>query len=183
MVVQALALRRIFEGPSTEEEGGLGGLGGLSVIKSRGRADPVRQAVGVERVDMGHDRPETVSEGGAEMPREGKGGGEGGGEGKGAGTGAAGLHEVVCLGGEDGSVPPRRAAPSSAPPHRPSEVVRIRVGTWNMGAASPDYEQLGAWLGEEKADLYAVADPNLTPTPTPNQVRRGRAGVRERRVA
>ena len=26
------------------------------------------------------------------------------------------------------------------------ETIRIRVGTWNMGAATPDYERLGAWL-------------------------------------
>ena len=164
VTVQALALRPIFEGPSAEEEGG------QPATKSSGRGGPA-QAVGVNRVDSDLDRLDSVRwegdmprEGGGAGKGEGEGKGKGEGEGKGAGKGAAGLHEVVCLGGEGGTAPPpRRAAPSTAPssapssaPPRPSEVVRIRVGTWNMGAATPDYDRLGAWLGEEKADLYAV---------------------------
>ena len=164
VTVQALALRPIFEGPSAEEEGG------QPATKSSGRGGPA-QAVGVNRVDSDLDRLDSVRwegdmprEGGGAGKGEGEGKGKGEGEGKGAGKGAAGLHEVVCLGGEGGTAPPpRRAAPSTAPssapssaPPRPSEVARIHVGTWNMGAATPDYDRLGAWLGEEKADLYAV---------------------------
>ena len=195
MIVQALALRPIFEGPSAEDEGG------LAAIKSSGRAEPVL-ALGVSRHDTARSdlcapispTPlDTVRERGGDTPTDPL--LEVNTDPKASAMAeiltttrreamplpsplpspeparsAAGLHttEVVVAAAaaaaaaalavvarEDGTAP-ARAAPSSAPPPRPSEVVRIRVGTWNMGAATPDYDRLGAWLGEDKADLYAV---------------------------
>ena len=91
VIVQALALRPIFEGPAAEEEAG------LPATKSSGRGGPA-QAVGVNRVDSDLDSLDSVRWEG-DMPREGggagKGEGEGEGAGKGAGKGAAGLREVL----------------------------------------------------------------------------------------